>query len=105
MSPPGNSARAAIRYVLAALLALGAVNFIPSLVLFVVVGGTLSVAAVAVFLRHALGRRLALAAGAIVLIWIAVQVAIIGRVSWLQPGTAIGGVLILALASLLPRRS
>ena len=32
------------------------------------------------------------------LVWIGVQVAIIGYVSWMQPATAIGGLLILLLA-------
>jgi hypothetical protein len=64
---------------------------VPSVILFVVVGGSFLAGTVAVF------------AGAIVLIWIAVQVAIIGYVSWMQPATAIGGLLILLLAWALPK--
>ncbi len=41
-------------------------------------------------------------ASAIVLGWLAVQLAIIGYVSWMQPTTAITAVVILALASQLP---
>jgi hypothetical protein len=36
----------------------------------------------------------ALSAGAIVLAWVIVQVAIIGYVSWLQPATTVAGVLV-----------
>ena len=43
-------------------------------------------------------RWLAIGAGVIVLGWLAVQVAIIGYVSWMQPTTAIAGIMILALA-------
>jgi hypothetical protein len=57
---------------------------IPSLILFVVVGGGLFVAAVG---------------------WIGVQVAVIGYVSWLQPATACAGALALVLASLSARPS
>ena len=76
---------------------------IPSLFLLVLVGGTFLAAAVAVFARGRPARPLALAAGALVLAWIAVQVAIIGYVSWMQPATAVAGILVLALARCLPR--
>jgi peptidoglycan/LPS O-acetylase OafA/YrhL len=72
--------------------------FIPSLILFAVVGGAHALAAIAVFAGWPSARRLALAAGAIVLGWLAVQIAIIGHVSWLQPATAIAGVVIVLLA-------
>ena len=45
------------------------------------------------------------AAALLVLVWIVVQVSIIGYVSWLQPATAVGGLLVLLLSWLLPRRS
>jgi hypothetical protein len=119
-----------IRYLLGALLAFGAINavaggyyglsgapgvplkwlagspfkdyFIPSLILFVVVGGAFLFAAVAVFARSRLARVSALGAGVVVLVWIAVQFAIIGRVSWMQPATLIAGILVLMLAWLMP---
>jgi hypothetical protein len=122
---------AAIRYALGGLLAFGALNafaggyygmagaegvprewlegspfdnyFIPSLVLFVVVGGSFLAAAIAVFAKLRVARSAAFAAGAIVLGWLAVETAIIGYVSWMQPATTIGGLLILAFAWLLPR--
>jgi predicted CoA-binding protein len=122
-----------IRYSLGALLAVGALNafgggiygltgaravpkewlagspfrdyFLPSLILFAIVGGAFLVSAIAVFARWRRARLLAAAAGAIVLGWIAAQVWIIGYVSWLQPTTAIAGLLILALASLFPGKA
>lgn len=73
--------------------------FIPSLVLIVGVGGAFAFGAFAVLTRQRYARRAALAAGAIVLGWIVVQVALIGYVSWLQPVTFVCGVLILVLGS------
>lgn len=72
--------------------------FIPSLFLLVVVGGAFAVAAVAVLAGRKWARLAALIAGAITLAWIAAQVGLIGYVSWMQPATALGGLLILALA-------
>lgn len=77
--------------------------FMPSLILFVVVGGSLSFAALAVLGGFHMARRSARIAGTIVLGWIIVQVAIIGYVSWMQPATFIGGLAVLALAWRLPR--
>jgi hypothetical protein len=122
-----------VRYSLGSLLAFGAINafgggyyglsgaegvpvewlegspfrsyFVPSLVLFVVVGGSFLFAAIAVFSNSRIARVSALAAGVVVLVWIVVQVSIIGYVSWMQPTTAGAGLLILLLAWLLPRRS
>lgn len=62
--------------------------FIPSLFLFIGVGGTALAASAAAFLNHRLFRRLTYLCGVIVLLWLAVQVAIIGYVSWMQPVTA-----------------
>jgi hypothetical protein len=76
--------------------------FVPSLVLFVVVGGSCLFSLIAVLARSSLARPSALGTGVILLGWIAVQVSIIGYVSWLQPATAIAGLTILAL-TLSPR--
>jgi peptidoglycan/LPS O-acetylase OafA/YrhL len=75
---------------------------VPSLVLFIVVGGALALAAIMVFRRHRLARPAAFAAAAVLLGWIVVQVAIIGSVSWMQPTTFVAGILMLVLARLLP---
>ena len=72
------------------------------LVLFVVVGGSFLAAAIAVFTRLHTARAAAFAAGAIVLGWLAVETAMIGYVSWMQPATTIGGLLVLLLAWVLP---
>ena len=77
--------------------------FIPSLFLFVVVGGVCTVAAIAVFASWRSARRLVMTAGILLLGWIAAQVAFIGYVSWLQPAVVFAGLLILALAARLPR--
>ncbi len=79
--------------------------FVPSLVLIVVVGGSFLFAGIAVFADLRIARFSALMSGAIVLVWIVVQLGIIGYVSWLQPTTAVGGLLILLLAWLLPVRN
>ena len=75
---------------------------IPGVILFVVVGGTLGFAALAVLAGFRIARRSAFIAGTIVLGWIIVQVAIIGYVSWMQPATFIGGLAVLVLAWQLP---
>jgi hypothetical protein len=77
----------------------------PSVILLAVVGGSFLVATVAVLVRSRIARASALTAGTVVLVWIVVQVAIIGYVSWMQPATAIGGLLVLLLAWLLPKPS
>ena len=125
--------RAAVRYILGSLLAFGALNafaggfyglsgaenipmewlegspftsyFIPSLFLFVVVGGSFLASSITVFARSRFDRLFALGTGILVLSWIAVQVAIIGLISWMQPTTAGAGVLVLVLAWLLPASS
>jgi hypothetical protein len=73
--------------------------FVPSLILFVVVGGSFLVAAIAVFARWRTARLFAVGAALIVLGWLAVQLAIIGYVSWMQPVTAIAAVVIVILAA------
>jgi len=77
--------------------------FIPSMVLFVVVGGLSLVSAILVFKRHRLARKLSFFTVIIILCWLAVQVAIIGYVSWMQPATTIAALLILFLTWQLPK--
>lgn len=128
--PPSGRGTAAVRYLLGALLTFAALNafaggyygvagakgipsewlrdspfpdyFVPSLILMVVVGGGFLAAAVAVFAKWRHDRTLTVAAALIVFGWLAVEVAIIGYVSWMQPATAIAGAVILALAWKLP---
>jgi len=126
-------ARKIIRYLLGVLLAFAALNafgggyygmsgaegvplewlegspfhnfFIPGLVLFVVVGGSFLVASIAVFARLRFARFASFVAVLIVYIWLAVQIAIIGYVSWMQPVTAILALIILVLTWFLPKQA
>jgi len=76
---------------------------IPSIILVVCVGGTALLAALAVFRRHRLRRKAAYSCGVVLMIWISVQLAIIGFVSWLQPAIIIMAVLIFMYTWLLSR--
>lgn len=73
---------------------------VPSVILLVVVGGSLSAAALAVLARWKTAGRLTLAAGFILLGWVFAQVIIIGWVSWLQIAMVIIAKTILVLALL-----
>ncbi|MCC7232958.1 MAG: hypothetical protein IT242_08455 [Bacteroidia bacterium] len=77
--------------------------FIPALFLFVVVGGFTGYAAIAVFRSHRMAQRTAVFSAIIILLWITVQVSIIGYVSWMQPATTVAAILILLLAWRLPK--
>ena len=68
----------------------------------VVVGGSLLASAVTVLGHSRYGRFLALLAGLILIGWIAVQVAMIGYVSCMQPAVAVAALVILVLAYWLP---
>ncbi len=77
---------------------------IPSLFLGVVVGGACLAACIGVLRKSRFTPPLAMSAGVLLLAWIAVQVALIGWVSWLQPAVAIcGAVIVLLAAPLVPR--
>jgi len=68
---------------------------IPSLILGIAVGGSTTAAAVAAWRGSDAAAPAAIGAGGILVAWIAAQVAIIGRRSWLQPAMAgVGGSLI-----------
>ncbi len=58
---------------------------VPSIILVVCVGGSALLAAFAVFRRHRLRLKAAYSCGVVLMLWISVQLAIIGFVSWLQP--------------------
>ena len=71
--------------------------FIPSLFLFVVIGGSTLFAAIVVFKRKLLAKAASLTCSIVLFLWIAVQVMIIGYVSWMQPAIAVAAVIILIL--------
>ena len=77
--------------------------FVPSLILFVVVGGAALTSAILVFKKHPKAWLASVSTAIIVLIWLAVQLRIIGYVSWMQPTTAGIAFLILLFTALLMR--
>ncbi len=77
--------------------------FIPGLFLLIVVGGSALIATIAVLSRHKEARKASFVCGAIVLLWLAAQVSIIGYVSWMQPATATTVFLIFLLTWLFPK--
>ena len=77
---------------------------IPGIILIVVVGGSALIAAIAVFRKTKYARKAAFICGVIILIWLGVQISIIGYVSWMQPATTIAAVLILSLVWLMPKK-
>jgi hypothetical protein len=77
--------------------------FIPSLFLFVVIGGGMLIATVACWRGSRLTPWLSLAMGVLLMLWIVTQVSIIGYVSWMQPASFAAGAAIAALAGVLIR--
>ena len=72
--------------------------FIPGLFLMLVIGGLSMISAILVFKKTKSGLRLALYTSGVLVIWIAIQMAIIGYVSWLQPLVAIVAFIMAILA-------
>jgi hypothetical protein len=79
--------------------------FIPGIILFTVVGGSALFACIMVFRKQRIGSKAALVCGIITIVWLFVQVAIIGYVSLLQPITGIAAICILILAIKLPEHA
>lgn len=71
--------------------------FIPALFLFVFIGIISLAAAIVVFMNKPYSPLLSYTTGTILLLWIIIQVSIIGFVSWLQPAMFLMGVAILVL--------
>lgn len=71
--------------------------FIPGLFLFVVLGGSFLFAAIAMFAGLRTAPRASFFAALLVLLWLIVQVSIIGFISWMQPVTAALALIILLL--------
>lgn len=76
--------------------------FIPGLILFVSVGGSALFAGIAVFKQHRLARKAGFICGIVTIVWITVQILIIGYVSWLQPTVIFVALLIIILSWMLP---
>jgi hypothetical protein len=80
---------------------------IPNLILLVAVGGGMSIAALALVVRHRLAPEVSVAAALILVVWITAQVLIIvpdGGFSWLQPTMFAAGLVIAALGWRLRRQ-
>ena len=75
---------------------------VPGLVLLVVVGGSMLLAASLLASDARLARVASLEAGVILAAWIGIQVSLIGYRSWLQPLMGGLGVLIVVLSFFLP---
>jgi len=71
--------------------------FIPGLALLILVGGSSLFASIAVFARFSYARPASFGYVILVFVWLAVQLSIIGYVSWMQPATAIVSLIILVL--------
>ena len=71
--------------------------FIPGMVLFVVVGGSAALAAIALFANRESRLVLAKVAGWILVVWMLEQLAIVGFVSLLQPAVVLLAIVILTL--------
>ena len=76
--------------------------FIPSLILFMIVGGFSLLSTIMILKGNKNARRITILTGVIILIWIVFQLNIIGYESWLQPFIAIAGISILLLSGKLP---
>lgn len=76
--------------------------FIPSMILFVVVGGSALLSAILVFMRQRKARFFSFLCVLIIILWLSIQIITIGYVSWMQPTTAAATFIILLLALKLP---
>jgi hypothetical protein len=77
--------------------------FLPGLFLFLIVGGTCTVGAIALFRNSMNARRVSFVCGSLLIAWIVVQVTIIGYVSWMQPAIFISGAFIITTTWFLPK--
>jgi hypothetical protein len=72
--------------------------FIPGLILFVVIGGLMLFAALVIWARNHFSGPVSLVAGSALVIWITVQVILIGYRSWMQPTFLAFGLAVVALS-------
>jgi hypothetical protein len=79
--------------------------FLPGLFLFVVIGGGMALASAAWLRKSARAPWASLTMGCLLMLWIVVQVAVIGLTSPLQPVSFVAGAVVAALAGVLLRRA
>ncbi len=72
--------------------------FIPSLFLFIVLGGSCLYSSIVVFRNRKSAKTASVFTGILMLVWITIQVLMIGFVSMLQPVIFITGIIVLGLA-------
>lgn len=72
--------------------------FLPSLFLFVVIGGTCLLGAIAAFRNSSYTRQISFVCSSLLLAWIIVQLCIIGPVSWMQQAIIVSALIIFGLA-------
>jgi hypothetical protein len=72
--------------------------FIPGLILFVVIGGIMLAASLAVWSRNLFSGPVSLVAGSALVIWATVQIILIGYRSWMQPTFFAFGLAVVALS-------
>jgi len=77
--------------------------FLPALFLMVVIGGSTFITALLVLGNSLFAKQASIFCGILILLWLAVQVSIIGYVSWMQPATAIAAVLVLLMGTQIKR--
>jgi len=75
---------------------------IPGVILVVAVGGSMLGAAGLLIAEAGVARLVSLEAGIVLLAWVAMQVALIGYRSWLQPVMGVLGAVVVVLSFLLP---
>jgi len=75
---------------------------IPGLFLFIVVGGLCLFTSIALITRKLYDRTLSFICGILLILWIVIQVRLIGYVSWMQPAVVVAGIIVLLLAWQLP---
>ena len=76
--------------------------FIPSMILFIVVGGSFLTASIMNFAYSRFARIVSFGSVGVVALWLIVQLIIIGYVSWMQPATATFACGVLILSAYLP---
>jgi hypothetical protein len=72
--------------------------FLPSLFLFIVIGGFCLAGSILVFRNSIYAKRISLCCVAILISWILIQVATIGHVSWMQPAILILAIIIFLIS-------
>jgi hypothetical protein len=77
--------------------------YFPGLILFIIVGGSALFAGILVLKRRPIARKAAFFCGILVVLWLAIQLSVIGYVSWMQPATGAVALIILLLTWKLPR--